>query len=153
MLVSCESIYYAIVYSVCLILDEFNNKLLTPDLSKQQLENLHNEATKLYKEYFLSETPNFIGCSQEIVDNYKEMLTAGVYSVAKFRTSEPLYQAYEYALNILENELLPSFFLSNEVTLFMFIHIHCSLSNYYFSVLQSYLWIKTNCFIFKNKCK
>lgn len=96
--------------------DEFNSKLLMPDLSKKQLEDLHTEATVLYKEYFDAENAsNFIGCSSQIVENFKKLLNEGVYHVAKFRTAEPLYQAYEHALNILENDLLPPFFHSNEV--------------------------------------
>lgn len=107
-------------FCICLIqngifVDEFNNKLLTPDLSKKQLENLHAEATRLYNEYFDTNNTSFIGCSMEIVENFQKLLNEGVYQVAKFRTSEPLYQAYEHALSILENELLLPFFHSNEV--------------------------------------
>lgn len=98
-----------------MILDEFNTKLLTPDLSKKELENLHKEATKLYTEYFNVHNENFIGCSAEIINNFHQLLQGGVYDVAKFCTSEPLYQAYEHALNILEKDYLPQFFHSNEV--------------------------------------
>lgn len=100
-----------------IITDEFNTKLLTPDLSKKELENLHNEATKLYSEYFDARNGNFIGCSESITKNFYHLLQGGVYDVAKFSTSEPLYQAYEHALNILEKDYLPQFFHSNEVRL------------------------------------
>lgn len=98
-----------------MILDEFNTKLLTPDLSKKELENLHKEANKLYKEYFDSNNENFIGCSERIIKNFHHLLQGGVYDVAKFCTSEPLYQAYEHSLNLLEKDYLPQFFHSNEV--------------------------------------
>lgn len=99
----------------CFLLDEFNTKLLTPDLSKKELENLHKEATTLYNEYFDARNLNFICCSEDIIKNFHHLLQGGVYDVAKFSTSEPLYQAYEHALNILEKDYLPQFFHSNEV--------------------------------------
>ncbi|XP_966626.3 sorting nexin-14 isoform X1 [Tribolium castaneum] len=98
----------------CLDVDEFNNKLLTPDLTKKQLEELHSEALTLYKEYLNKNTINFIGCSDEIIDNYYSLLKDGVYNVAKLRTSKPLYQAYEHTFNVLEKVWCPSFFHSNE---------------------------------------
>ncbi|RZB40834.1 sorting nexin-14-like [Asbolus verrucosus] len=98
----------------CLDVDEFNNKLLTPDLSKKQLEELHSEALTLYKEYLKKDSLNFIGCSDGIVDDYYTLLKDGVYSVAKLRTSKPLYQAYEHTFTLLESVWLPSFFHSNE---------------------------------------
>lgn len=136
-----------------IFVDEFNNKLLTPDLSKKQLENLHAEATTLYKEYFDAENASFIGCSTDIAENFKKLLNDGVHHVAKFRTSEPLYQAYEHALNILENELLPPFFHSNEVSC-SFIKF-CNLCNVWlkmklltvYLVFQLHLWIKSNTYL------
>lgn len=103
------------MYIFFFISDEFNTKLLTPDLSKKELENLHKEASKLYDEYFDARNGCFIGCSDDIIKNFHNLLQGGVYDVAKFCTSEPLYQAYEHALNILETDYLPQFFHSNEV--------------------------------------
>ncbi|CAG9770654.1 unnamed protein product [Ceutorhynchus assimilis] len=97
----------------CLDVDDFNTKLLTPDLSKKLLEELHCQASKLYSEYLNGESFNFIGCSREISCEFS-MLISDIYSVAKLRTSKPLYQAYDFAFNHLENFWLPQFFHSNE---------------------------------------
>lgn len=95
--------------------EDFNGKLLTPDLSKLQLETLHDEALNLYKSYFDKKSSDYIECSEKISLRLKELLSDGRYSVAKLRTTEPLYEAYDYAFGILENEWLPPFFYSNEV--------------------------------------
>jgi hypothetical protein len=49
------------------------------------------------------------------VDDYYALIKDGVYSVAKLRTSKPLYQAYEHTFTTLEKLWLPAFFHSNEV--------------------------------------
>lgn len=103
----------------CLEVDDFNNRLLRPDLSKKQLEELHSEALNLYKEYLSKNCVNFIGCSEDIVEDYYCLIKGGVYNVAKLRTSKPLFQAYEHTFNVLETVWLPSFFHSNEVIQFL----------------------------------
>ncbi|XP_066140261.1 sorting nexin-14-like isoform X2 [Euwallacea fornicatus] len=97
----------------CMDVDDFNTKLLTPDLSKKQLEGLHVQALNLYKEYLNADSFNFIGCSSEICAEFSDLIE-DIYSVAKLRTSKPLYQAYEFAFNQLEAFWLPHFFHSNE---------------------------------------
>ncbi|XP_022915727.2 sorting nexin-14-like isoform X2 [Onthophagus taurus] len=98
----------------CLDIEEFNNKLITPDLSKRQLESLHVEAYNIYKIYINDCSPDYIGCPQEISKAFSELLEGGMYNVARLRTSEPLFQAYDYAYSVLESEYLPDFHHSNE---------------------------------------
>lgn len=102
-----------------ILLEEFNNKLITPDLNKKQLEMLHEEATKLYKLYLSSESNDFVGCPESIVNKLNNLLEEGVYNVFKLRTSEPLFQAFDFVFSILECEWLPLFYHSNEVGLKM----------------------------------
>ncbi|KAF7270619.1 hypothetical protein GWI33_016415 [Rhynchophorus ferrugineus] len=97
----------------CLDVDDFNTKLLTPDLTKKQLEELHSQAMTLYKEYLHEESYNFIGCSRQICEEYSALIK-DIYTVAELRTSKPLYQAYEYNLSYLETVWLPQFFHSDE---------------------------------------
>ncbi|XP_030750868.1 sorting nexin-14-like isoform X2 [Sitophilus oryzae] len=101
------------ILQFCLDVDDFNTKLLTPDLTKKQLEDLHSQAISLYKEYLSEDSISFIGCSKEICDQFNGLIK-DIYSVAQLRTSKPLYQAYEYAFNYLESIWLPHFFHSNE---------------------------------------
>ena len=109
-----------VIIAAQVFLDEFNNKLLTPELSKKQLEELHSEALTLYKEYLSQDCVNFVGCPDEIVNDYYALIKDGVYNVARLRTSKPLYQAYEHTFTVLEKIWLPSFFHSNEVLLFYY---------------------------------
>ncbi|XP_050301492.1 sorting nexin-14-like isoform X2 [Anthonomus grandis grandis] len=97
----------------CLDVDDFNTKLLTPDLSKKELKELHEQALKLHKEYLNDDSYNFIGCSDTICKEFSELID-DIYTVAKLRTSKPLYQAYDFAFNHLESIWMPQFFHSNE---------------------------------------
>lgn len=110
-------------------------------MSKKQLENLHTEAMNLFKIYFDRKSEDCISCPSHIGLQFEQLLHEGVYNVAKLRTSEPLYQAYDYAYNILEKDLLPGFFHSNEVYILTSI-----ISRLYFNlitlVLQLHMRIK-----------
>ncbi|KAF5269937.1 hypothetical protein FQR65_LT05736 [Abscondita terminalis] len=108
------------ILQFCLDIEDFNNKLLIPDMSKKQLENLHGEALNIYKIYFDQKSNDYIGCEKEIEAQLLHLLQEGVYNIAKLQTAEPLYKAYEFAFNRLENDWLPGFFHSNEVWIFFF---------------------------------
>ncbi|KAB7506907.1 Sorting nexin-14 [Armadillidium nasatum] len=49
----------------------------------------------------------------EIVSQIKEIVHGDVKDIVKLRTTRPLFQAYEYAYNLLEREYLPLFMNSN----------------------------------------
>ncbi|KAL3275436.1 hypothetical protein HHI36_020197 [Cryptolaemus montrouzieri] len=98
----------------CLDVDEFNNKLMAPDLSKKILEELYGEAITLHNEYISKNSINFVKCSEDISDNLKELLKDGILSIAKIKVSGPLIQAYKEVFDNLEENWLPIFFQSNE---------------------------------------
>jgi hypothetical protein len=50
-----------------LFAEEFNRKMLTPDVNKQDLENLYKEAWDLFSVYFSLESPDKIHFSQQVV--------------------------------------------------------------------------------------
>jgi hypothetical protein len=56
-----------IFYDWHLFTEEFNRKMLTPDLSEQDLENLYKEAWDLFSVYFSGESPDKIHFSQQLV--------------------------------------------------------------------------------------
>ncbi|XP_028141747.1 sorting nexin-14 isoform X2 [Diabrotica virgifera virgifera] len=98
----------------CLAVDDFNVKLLTPELSKKQVEELHVEAKKLYKEYLDKNSFSFISCPSEISEDFK-FLMQDDYAVEKLsKLSKLLYTAYDFVFNVLESVWLPQFFHSNE---------------------------------------
>jgi len=47
--------------------EEFNGKMLTPDVNKQELEHLYKEAWDLFSVYFSPESPDKINFSEQIV--------------------------------------------------------------------------------------
>lgn len=110
-----KSIIYCSTNCEQKFLDEFNTHLLKPDLSKAQLEKLHNDATKLYNEYLNEGSVNFISCTPDICAEFSGLIKEGVHNIAKLRTSTPLFSAYEHTFNVLENTWLPQFFHSSEV--------------------------------------
>lgn len=98
----------------CLDVDDFNAKLLTPELNKRQIEELHSDASKLYKEYLDKNSFSFIGCPSEISENFN-LLMQDVYAAEKLsKLSKLLYTAYDFVYNILETVWLSQFFHSNE---------------------------------------
>ncbi|KAJ8911435.1 hypothetical protein NQ315_005968 [Exocentrus adspersus] len=98
----------------CLDVDDFNTKLLTPNLSKKQLEELHSDATKLYKDYLDKESVNFIGCSDDILADFCQLISETHITEKLRKLSKLLYRAYDYTFNELESIWLPQFFHSNE---------------------------------------
>ncbi|KAK9877963.1 hypothetical protein WA026_020181 [Henosepilachna vigintioctopunctata] len=98
----------------CLDVDEFNNKLMTSDLSRRTLEELYKEALKLNDEFISKYGINYVKCSEEISDHLRELLKDGILSIAKIKVSGPLIKAYKEVFDNLEHHWLPIFFQSNE---------------------------------------
>lgn len=99
------------ILQFCLDVEEFNRKMLTPDISSEDKEVLYKDAMDLFSVYFNPISPDSIGLPSDIIENMKEVLTD---DVGKLRTSPPLFQAYEHAYSILENKLCPLFHASDD---------------------------------------
>ncbi|KAJ9589467.1 hypothetical protein L9F63_017328, partial [Diploptera punctata] len=102
------------ILQFCLDVEEFNRKMLTPELSKQDLENLYKEAWDLFSVYFNMESPDKIHFSQQVVNEMHAVLQEPAENIVKLRTTPPLFQAYEYAYSLLENSLCPLFHESDD---------------------------------------
>lgn len=107
------------ILQFCLDVEEFNRKMLTPDLSKQDLENLYEEAWDLFSVYFSVESPDKIHFSQQLVTEMHAVLQEPAENIIKLRTTPPLFQAYEYAYSLLENSLCPLFHESDDYFIFL----------------------------------
>lgn len=55
------------VYEWHIFAEEFNGKMLTPDVNKEELENLYKEAWDLFSVYCSPESPDKIHFSEQIV--------------------------------------------------------------------------------------
>lgn len=102
------------ILQFCLDVEEFNGKMLTPDVNKQELEHLYKEAWDLFSVYFSPESPDKIHFSEQIVTEMHAVLQEPVENIIKLRTTPPLFQAYEYAYSLLENSLCPLFHESDD---------------------------------------
>nr|CAD7440331.1 unnamed protein product [Timema bartmani] len=102
------------VLQFCLDVEEFNRKMLTPDLGKLDLENLYREAWDLFSVYFSPVSPDRILFSPAVVEGMRRILQEPPENIVKLRTTPPLFQAYEYAYSLLENNLCPLFHQSDD---------------------------------------
>ncbi|XP_071449604.1 sorting nexin-14-like isoform X2 [Hetaerina americana] len=107
------------VLQFCLDVEEFNRKILNPELDKQEIFNLYQEAWDLYSVYFRIDSPDRIMFTESVVDEMKEVLAGPAEDIVKLRTTTPLYQAYEHAYSLLENTLCPLFHQSEEYYIFL----------------------------------
>ncbi|XP_045582931.2 sorting nexin-14 isoform X3 [Procambarus clarkii] len=97
----------------CLAVEDFNRHILDPDLTSEQLEQLHHEALELYHTYMVTSAVDRINFPSHIVSHIREIVHGEVKDIIKLRTTRPLFQAYEHAYNLLEREYLPLFMHSH----------------------------------------
>ncbi|XP_042866404.1 sorting nexin-14-like isoform X3 [Penaeus japonicus] len=101
------------ILQFCLAVEDFNRHILDPDLTPEQLEQLHHEALELYHTYMVSSAVDRINFPSHIVSHIREIVHGEVGDIVKLRTTRPLFQAYEHAYNLLEREYLPLFMHSH----------------------------------------
>ncbi|XP_050722831.1 sorting nexin-14-like isoform X2 [Eriocheir sinensis] len=97
------------VLQFCLAVEDFNRHILDPDLTPEQMEQLHHDALELYHTYMVASALDHIKFPTHIVAHIREIVHAEVKDIVKLRTTRPLFQAYEHAYNLLEREYLPLF--------------------------------------------
>ncbi|CAL1530450.1 unnamed protein product [Lymnaea stagnalis] len=131
------------VLQFCLACEDFNRRILSPDVSQSEFVELHMTAKELYKNYCAPNALDRIKFDDDVVETLREVVEGPPDQVIRLRTSTPLFKAYEHAYNLLENNFLPMFHQSDDVTVSLFLHIfpfvwinqiaidifHCYLSN------------------------
>lgn len=95
----------------CLDVEQFNKRMLRPEISSQELDLLYRDAWDIFSVYFSSHSPDCINFDPELVSQLRKVLSK---DVIKLQNSKPLYQAYEYAYSILENNYWIDFHNSDE---------------------------------------
>ncbi|XP_054719236.1 sorting nexin-14-like [Uloborus diversus] len=95
-----------------LSVDEFNSRILNPDLTKEELEALHLQAQQMYNTYFASHALDRINFDDDIVQEIKNIIAGPPENVVKLRTTTPLYRAYDHVYKLLENTYCPMFLQS-----------------------------------------
>lgn len=95
----------------CLDVDQFNKRMLRPEISSQELDLLYRDAWDIFSVYFSSHSPVCISFDPELVSQLRKVLSK---DVIKLQNSKPLYQAYEQTYSILENNYWIEFQNSDE---------------------------------------
>ncbi|CAL8314894.1 unnamed protein product [Merluccius merluccius] len=102
------------VLQFCLTVEEFNDKILSPELSDGQLQALHGEVQHIYQTYCLDESVDKISFHRLIVDEIRNIAEGPYCGVARLQTMPCLFEAYEHVLSLLEHVFTPMFCHSDE---------------------------------------
>ncbi|XP_014065643.1 sorting nexin-14 isoform X5 [Salmo salar] len=102
------------VLQFCLTVEEFNDKILCPELSDSEMLMLHEEVKKVYETYCLDESIDKIRFDPFIVEEIKNIAEGPYAGVVKLQTMRCLFEAYEHVLSLLENVFTPMFCHSDE---------------------------------------
>ncbi|KAF3844929.1 hypothetical protein F7725_008092 [Dissostichus mawsoni] len=114
------------VLQFCLAVEEFNDRILCPDLSNTEKTMLHEEVKKIYETYCLDESVDKIRFDPFIVEEIRNSITisklafsqkrayndllgqvGSVCRGVKLQTMRCLFEAYEHVLSLLENVFTP----------------------------------------------
>uniref|UniRef100_A0A9L0JAV3 Sorting nexin-14 n=1 Tax=Equus asinus TaxID=9793 RepID=A0A9L0JAV3_EQUAS len=102
------------VLQICLTVEEFNDRILRPELSNDEMLSLHEELQKIYKTYCLDESIDKIRFDPFIVEEIQKIAEGPYMDVVKLQTMRCLFEAYEHVLSLLENVFTPMFCHSDE---------------------------------------
>ncbi|XP_060790563.1 sorting nexin-14-like isoform X5 [Neoarius graeffei] len=102
------------VLQFCLTVEEFNDKILHPELSDAEKLMLHEEVKKIYETYCLDESVDKIRFDPFIVEEIRNIAEGPYADVVKLQTMRCLFEAYEHVLSLLENVFTPMFCQSDE---------------------------------------
>ncbi|KAF0311748.1 Sorting nexin-14 [Amphibalanus amphitrite] len=96
----------------CLAVEEFNQRMLNPELNDEQLRNLYTEASHIYNSFLRPESADFVGADRSACEQVHEVLCGRVEEITRLRRMKALFEAYEQAYNRLEQEHMPDFLSS-----------------------------------------
>ncbi|XP_053700862.1 sorting nexin-14 isoform X2 [Synchiropus splendidus] len=102
------------VLQFCLAVEEFNDRILCPELSDSEKMMLHEEVRKIYETYCLDESIDKIRFDPFIVEEIRNIAEGPHEEVVKLQTMRCLFEAYEHVLFLLENVFTPMFCHSDE---------------------------------------
>ncbi|XP_068793808.1 sorting nexin-14 isoform X9 [Struthio camelus] len=102
------------VLQFCLTVEEFNDRILRPELSDTEKMALHEEVQKIYKTYCLDESIDKIRFDPFVVEEIQRIAEGPYVDVVKLQTMRCLFEAYEHVLSLLENVFTPMFCHSDE---------------------------------------
>ncbi|XP_024146813.1 sorting nexin-14 [Oryzias melastigma] len=102
------------VLQFCLAVEEFNDKILSPELSDAELQRLHGEVLHMYQTYCLDESVDKISFDASVVEEIRNIASGPYPDVVKLQKTPCLFEAYEHVLSLLESVFTPMFCHSDE---------------------------------------
>ncbi|KAM9798302.1 sorting nexin-14-like [Neosynchiropus ocellatus] len=102
------------VLQFCLALEEFNDKILRPELEGPELQRLHQDVRHIYTTYCLDQSEDQIHLDADVVEHLRLVSTGPPSSVVQLQTSTSLFEAHEHVLSLLERVFTPMFCHSDE---------------------------------------
>ncbi|XP_075871500.1 sorting nexin-14-like isoform X2 [Nelusetta ayraudi] len=102
------------VLQFCLTVEEFNDRILSPELSDGELQRLHGELQHIYQSYCLEESVDKISFDPFIVAEIRNIAEGPYGGVVQLQTMRCLFEAYEHVLSLLESVFTPMFCHSDE---------------------------------------
>ncbi|XP_069462450.1 sorting nexin-14 isoform X12 [Ambystoma mexicanum] len=102
------------VLQFCLAVEEFNDRILRPELTDEEMTSLHEEVKKIYQTYCRDESIDKIRFDPFIVEEIQRISDGPYQEVVKLQTMRCLFEAYEHVLSLLENVFTPMFCHSDE---------------------------------------
>lgn len=90
------------VLQFILHMNQFMNQITNPDLTDDQLQSLHKRLANVYELYLVKNSKDYIHFELSIVDSFAEAVNRPYDQIQQFRNSKSLYEAYEYANEILD---------------------------------------------------
>ncbi|KAF7246852.1 Sorting nexin-14 [Varanus komodoensis] len=94
--------------------EQFNDRILQPELSDSEMMSLHEEVQKIYRTYCLDESVDKIRFDPFIVEEIKSIADGPYIEVVKLQTMRCLFEAYEHVFSLLDNVFTPRFCHSSE---------------------------------------
>ncbi|XP_032440741.1 sorting nexin-14 isoform X2 [Xiphophorus hellerii] len=102
------------VLQFCLAAEEFNERILSPDLSDPELRRLHAEVLHIYQTFCRDDSADKIRFDPAVVEGIRSVAVAPYSQVVALQRKPFLFQAYELVLSLLEDVFTPMFCHSDE---------------------------------------
>lgn len=97
-----------------LSLESFNEKLFDPEISQNEMKELHADATHIYRSYLLPAGSDYLGIQDEqLLIEMKRILDKNHECIVELRSLKPLLEAYEEIYSKLEQFYYPQFLTSD----------------------------------------
>ncbi|XP_013383349.1 sorting nexin-14 isoform X2 [Lingula anatina] len=95
-------------------LEDFNKKLIRPELSDADVCLLHKDILHIYNSYCAEGAFDKIQLAPDIVSEIKEVVESPPDQVKRLQRSSSMFRAFDHAYDLLEETFLPLFLQSND---------------------------------------